>query len=80
MGLPYEVVSVGFPPDDSYRALNPIGALPFLQDGDVGINESTAMLLYIAQKYGPTPLLRGKDSPPSPGRCNSSCSARRRSA
>jgi glutathione S-transferase len=63
MGLPYEVVPVGFPPDAAYRALNPIGALPFLQDGDVAINESTAMLLYIAQKYGPTPLLPGKDSP-----------------
>jgi glutathione S-transferase len=34
-----------------------MGTVPFLEDDGVGINESIAMLLYIAQKYGPTPLL-----------------------
>jgi glutathione S-transferase len=63
MNLPYEVCPVSFPPNDAYRALNPIGAIPFLEDDGVGINESAAMLLYLAQKYGPTPLLPGKDSP-----------------
>lgn len=58
MGLPYEIAPVTFPIPDSYVALNPMAALPFLEDdGGVAINESVAMMLYIAEKYGPTPLL-----------------------
>jgi glutathione S-transferase len=64
MGLPYQVEMVSFPPSEAYRALNPLGSVPFLEDeGGVAINESVAMMLYIAQKYGPTPLLPGKDDP-----------------
>lgn len=63
MGLPYELAPVPFPPDDKYRARNPIGSVPFLEDGDVAMNESTAMLLYVAQKYGPTPLLPAPTEP-----------------
>jgi glutathione S-transferase len=29
----------------------------------VAINESVAMMIYLAQRYGPTPLLPGKDDP-----------------
>lgn len=58
MGLPYEVAPVVFPTNDAYKKLNPIGSVPFLEDdGGVAINESVAMMLYIAQKYGPTPLM-----------------------
>jgi len=57
MGLPYAVERVAFPPDDAYRQLNPMGSVPFLEDEGVAINESVAMMLYIAQKYGPTPLM-----------------------
>jgi glutathione S-transferase len=64
MGLPYQVETVSFPTSESYRALNPMGSVPFLEDeGGVAINESVAMMLYLAQKYGPTPLLPGKDDP-----------------
>src|SRR6195256_6800265 len=64
MGLPYRFETVSFPPSAAYRALNPLGSVPFLQDGGgVAINESIAMMLYLAQKYGPTPLLPGKDDP-----------------
>ncbi|WP_437661754.1 glutathione S-transferase family protein [Sorangium sp. So ce1182] len=64
MGLPYEVEAVSYPPSEAYRALNPLGSVPFLEDeGGVAINESVAMMLYLAQKYGPTPLLPGKDDP-----------------
>jgi glutathione S-transferase len=64
MGLPYEVETVGFPPSEAYRALNPLGSTPFLEDeGGVAINESVAMMLYLAQRYGPTPLLPGRDDP-----------------
>jgi glutathione S-transferase len=54
MGLAHTFVPVGFPPDSNYRALNPFGTVPFLQDGDVSMSESVAMMFYIAQKYGPT--------------------------
>jgi glutathione S-transferase len=64
MGLPYEVETVGFPPSEAYRTLNPLGTTPFLEDeGGVAISESVAMMLYVAQKYGPTPLLPGMDDP-----------------
>ena len=62
MQLPYEFKPVTFPPSDAYRALNPLGSVPFLEDDGVAINESIAMVLYLAQKYGPTPLLPTKDA------------------
>jgi glutathione S-transferase len=58
MGLPYTVLNHSFPVDSDYRTLNPLCTVPFLEDGDgVAISESVAMMLYISQKYGPTPLL-----------------------
>jgi glutathione S-transferase len=64
MGLPYRIETVSFPPAEAYRALNPLGSVPFLEDdGGVAINESVAMMLYLAQKYGPTPLLPDSDQP-----------------
>jgi glutathione S-transferase len=64
MGLAYEVAAVTFPPAEAYYALNPLGTAPFLEDaGGVAINESVAMLLYVAERYGPTPLLPDKDDP-----------------
>ncbi|MBI1210281.1 MAG: glutathione S-transferase family protein [Alphaproteobacteria bacterium] len=64
MGLPYQLEAFDFPPPASYRALNPLGSVPFLEDaGGVAINESVAMMLYLAERYGPTPLLPAKDDP-----------------
>src|SRR5262245_28982331 len=63
MGLSYAVQNHSFPVSDDYRALNPLGTVPFLQDdGGVAINESVAIMLYIAQRYGPTPLLPARDA------------------
>jgi len=67
-GIEYQRHSVnlaeGEQKDPAYRALNPLGSVPFLQDdAGVAINESIAMMLYLAQRYGPTPLLPGKDDP-----------------
>ena len=64
MGLPYRIEPVSFPPSEDYRAINPLGQVPFLED-DAGcaINESVAMLFYLAEKYGPTPLLPAKTAP-----------------
>jgi glutathione S-transferase len=64
MELPYQVETVSYPTSDAYRALNPLGTVPFLEDeGGVGLCESVAIMLYLAQKYGPTPLLPDKDDP-----------------
>jgi glutathione S-transferase len=63
MGLAYETKAVAFPPSAEYLALNPLGNVPFLQDGEVAINESVAIMLYLAGKYGPTPLMPSPESP-----------------
>lgn len=64
MGLPHRVEAVSFPPSEAYRALHPLGTVPFLEDdGGVAINESIAMMLYLASRYGPTPLLPGQGDP-----------------
>lgn len=58
MGLPYAVQNHSFPVATDYRALNPLGTVPFLEDsGGVALNESVAIMLYITQQYGPTSLL-----------------------
>lgn len=62
MGLPYERAVVSYPLPPAYKALNPIGNVPFLEDeGGVAINESVAIMLYLAERYGPTPLLPRDD-------------------
>jgi glutathione S-transferase len=64
MGLAYELIPVTFPPSAAYLALNPIGNVPFLEDeGGVAIGESVAIMLYLAQRHGPTPLLPARDDP-----------------
>lgn len=63
MGLDYEVAFLAFPPGDAYRSLHTLGSVPFLEDGDVGISESIAIMLYLAQRYGPTPLLPESHEP-----------------
>ncbi|MBL6854333.1 MAG: glutathione S-transferase family protein [Alphaproteobacteria bacterium] len=64
MGLPYACEAVGYPPSAAYRALNPVGSVPFLTDDHgAAINESVAMMLYVAERYGPTPLLPAKTDP-----------------
>ena len=63
MGLPYQVEAMPFPVPASYRALHPLATVPFLEDeGGVAMSESVAMLLYLAQRYGPTPLLPTEDA------------------
>ena len=64
MGLPYRCSPVTFPPSEAYLAVNPVGNVPCIEDeGGVAINESVAIMLYLADRYGPTPLLPGKDEP-----------------
>jgi glutathione S-transferase len=56
MGMPYEIVGMDHPNHDldapSYRALNPFGQIPTIDDDGVVVTESGAILLYLARKTG----------------------------
>ena len=55
MAVPYELTAVKFS-DPELLAVNPLKSLPALQDGDVTMIESIAMMIYIMGKFGPTDL------------------------
>lgn len=60
MGLPYELTVLPFPPrmfQKDYLAINPLGTIPYLVDGDVKMTESSAICHYLGETYGPTPLV-----------------------
>ena len=56
MGLTYEIVGLDHPNHDldspSYRALNPFGQIPAIDDDGVVVTESGAIVLYLARKTG----------------------------
>jgi glutathione S-transferase len=56
IGLPYEIVGMDHPNHDldspAYRALNPFGQIPVVDDDGVVVSESGAILLYLARKSG----------------------------
>jgi len=56
MGVPYEIVGLDHPNHDldspEFRALNPFGQLPVIDDDGVVVTESGAILLYLARKHG----------------------------
>lgn len=56
IGLPYEVVPVdilhGEQDAPGFRAINPNGRIPALEDGEVRIFESAAILQYLGRKTG----------------------------
>jgi glutathione S-transferase len=60
MGLPYRLRPVdllaGVENDAEYLAINPAGFIPAIQDGDVTMVESIAIMEYLMARYGPTPL------------------------
>ena len=60
MGLPYRLRPVdllaGVEQDAEYLAINPAGFIPAIQDGDVTMVESIAIMEYLMARYGPTPL------------------------
>ena len=64
MGLPYAVERVGYPASAAYRERYPLGSVPFLEDdaNGVAMSESVAIMLYLAQQYGPTPLLPQREA------------------
>ena len=60
MGLPYRLRPVdllaGVENDPEFLAINPAGFIPAIQDGDVTMVESIAIMEYLITRYGPTTL------------------------
>jgi glutathione S-transferase len=62
--LPCDLRMLPFPPRafaKDYLALNPLGTIPLMIDGDVRMTESVASLQYLVTRYGPTPLAVGAE-------------------
>lgn len=66
MGLPYRVRQVDMlapQKDPAWLAVNPGDFLPAIEDGDVTMVESVAIMEYLMGRYGPTPLAPSPDDP-----------------
>ena len=64
LGIKLEIRSVDFHPGAEHRgpellALNPAGSIPILEDGDLVLTESSAMLAYLAASGAPEWLGQG---------------------
>lgn len=57
LGLPFEMIDVdlkaGAHKTPEFLALNPFGQVPVLQDGDITLADSNAMLVYLEGRYAP---------------------------
>lgn len=66
-GLEHEIVPVSLAPGvsehrgDAYRAKNPQMLVPFLEDGDIAIGQSMAILEYLEETYPDVTLLPGDE-------------------
>ncbi|MFM0295240.1 MULTISPECIES: glutathione S-transferase family protein [Paraburkholderia] len=56
LDLPFEVVELDMKAGDNrkpaYLALNPLGQVPTIQDGELTLFDSSAILVYLAKRYG----------------------------
>jgi glutathione S-transferase len=70
MGLAYRLRPVdllaGVEKDVEFLAVNPAGFIPAIQDGDVTMVESIAIMEYLMARYGPTPLAPDPRDPSFP--------------
>ncbi len=69
MGLPYRLRQVNMlaaEKDPAWLAVNPGDFLPAIQDGDVTMVESVAIMEYLMGRYGPTTLQPSPDDPAFP--------------
>ncbi len=55
LGLPYSYVTatVDVRQTPEFLALNPLGQIPVLQDDEAVVCDSTAILIYLIEKYAP---------------------------
>lgn len=67
MGLPYRLRPVdmlaGVDNDPGFLRVNPAGFIPAIQDGDVTMVESIAIMEYLLARYGPSPLVPSPHDP-----------------
>jgi glutathione S-transferase len=66
MGLPYDLKMLPFPPRvfaKEYLALNPLGTIPLMIDGETKMTESSGICHYLGTRHGPTPLIVCADEP-----------------
>ncbi len=66
LGLPYELKMLPFPPRvlaKDYLAINPLGTIPFMIDGETRMSESSGICHFLGMRYGPTPLVVSVDEP-----------------
>ena len=52
--IPYDLEVMPFPPrflHKPYMDINPLGTIPYLQDGDTFMTESSGICLYLVEKY-----------------------------
>jgi glutathione S-transferase len=70
MGLAYRLRRVdllaGVDKDPEFLAINPGGFIPAIQDGDVTMVESIAIMTYLMARHGPTPLAPDPHDPAFP--------------
>ncbi|MDB5977085.1 MAG: glutathione S-transferase family protein [Nevskia sp.] len=70
MGLAYQLRPVdllaGVENDAEFLAINPAGFIPTIQDGEVTMVESVAIMEYLMARYGPTPLAPDPQDPAFP--------------
>jgi glutathione S-transferase len=70
MGLAYRLRPVdllaGAENDPEFLAINPAGFIPAIQDGDVTMVESIAIMEYLMARHGPTPLAPDPRDPAFP--------------
>ena len=67
LGVPYELETLAFTPETlkaaAYLKVHPLGKLPALQDGDLIVFESGAILEYVLERYGKGRLAPAPGSP-----------------
>ncbi len=67
LGVPHELVNIDFEKQEhkqpDFLAINPAGKLPALVDGQSRVYESSAIALYLADKFSEVGLAPAPDSP-----------------
>ncbi len=70
LGLEYAINKMAFHPkdlkSDEHRSRHPLGRVPVLEDGDVSIYESGAIVEYVMARYGDGGLKPAVDAPEFP--------------